>query len=52
MYLRNRRRQVLAQMYYHKAKGPNQKLMSSSQECFGDEQTPQNSWVWSQLCPE
>jgi hypothetical protein len=35
MYLRNGRRQVLAQMYYQEAKGPNQKLMSSSQECLG-----------------
>jgi hypothetical protein len=35
IYLHNGRRQVKAQMYYQEGKGPNQKLMSSSQECLG-----------------
>jgi hypothetical protein len=35
IYLHNGRCQVKAQMYYQEAKGPNQKLMSSSQECLG-----------------
>jgi hypothetical protein len=34
IYLHNGRCQVKAQMYYQEAKGPNQKLMLSSQECL------------------
>jgi hypothetical protein len=28
------------------------RVRNRNQARFGDEQTPQNSWVWSRHCPE